>query len=604
MTVEHWSGTGSELAERIKHKRPRHLVVISRDKYRPHLYLDADEVARQVGGSAEIVIVENGRTTYELEENLPPGDAVYGNAGRVYPGDLLGYSHTHPSVPILAERADLVGQRTQDLINLVHGMPMLRRDHQRAALAAAEAEVSGTVVGVHDSGEIAYVLLEDGTVTPVRHDSLVPGVRLDWYLPEQLEVAGTLTDAGLDLRHSLLKQQIMDVYSYGDVVLALVKKVRDDYAYLEPLPGDGIRVSRNDVTSNEHDSLTDMLTVGEVVPARLISKKGKQRLCLHDVGDDDPIHACPSLIAGGAPWLVYGRNLPPKRYDDGAPADAESAPEVPSEPEDGADAVDAAEAPAPPVAGAPADRTAAATDAAGQPARVVPQAGIDAEQLGELTGAMGELLREVAPLKALLAGAQRGLVGPSGGKDSGLREQLREQQAEIARLREEVDRHKQQVRDIRRRAKGAKAQHPTRRGLAVDDFLTVEDALRHEVYVEWVSRVDAAEKPHFPLPDHYDVGPKFADSFVALQPDTQGKALKALVDILTGRAQKIPSRQVHALRTGDGGDDPQMERADGSKCFRASVEVNAPSARRIHYWKKPDGTIELHEVVVHDKTTV
>ncbi|MCO1338326.1 hypothetical protein BJH93_05365 [Kocuria polaris] len=592
MTVEHWSGTGTDLAERIKLKRPRHLVVISRDKYRPHLYLDADEVARQVSGSAEVVIVDNGRTTYELEEELPPGDTVYGNAGRVYPGDLLGHSHRYPSVPILAERADLVAQRTQDLINLVHGMPKLRSEHQRAAAAAAEAAVAGTVVGVHDSGEDAFVLLASGAMTSLRHDTLVPGVRLDWYLPEQMEVSGTLTAAGLDLRSSLLKQQIMDVYSYGDVVLALVKKVREDYAYLEPLPGDSIRVSRTDVTSNPQDSLADFLTVGEVVTARLVSKKGKQRLVLHDVDEDEPVHEAPALIAGGPPWLVYGRNLAPK-HDDGAHAGAESAPET-----EGDD--DAADAPSIEPQGPHAAGAGTAEAAAG----VVQVAGLDPERLDELSGAMGELLREVAPLKALLAGAQRGLLGQSGGSDAGLREQLREQRAEIVKLREEVDRHKQQVRDIRRRAKGAKSQPSGRRGLPVDDFANVEDALRFEVYVEWVSRVDAAEKPHFPLPDHYDVGEKFVDSFMSLQPEAQGKTLKALVDILTGRAHKIPSRQVHALRTGDGGDDPQIERADGARCFRASVEVNAPSARRVHYWKLPDGTIELHEVVIHDKTTV
>ncbi|RZU62252.1 hypothetical protein [Zhihengliuella halotolerans] len=598
MTVEQWSGTGTELAERIKLKRPRHLVVISRDKYRPHLYLDTDEVARQVSGSADVVIVDNGRTTYELEEALPPGDTVYGNAGRVYPGDLLGHSHRYPSVPILAERADLVAQRTQDLINLVHGMPKLRSEHQRAAAAAAEAAVAGTVVGVHDSGEDAFVLLESGAVTSLRHDSLVPGVRLDWYVPEQMQVSGTLTSAGLNLRSSLIKQQIMDVYSYGDVVLALVKKVREDYAYLEPLPGDSIRVSRTDVTSNPQDSLADFLTVGEVVPARLVSKKGKQRLVLHDVDEDEPVREAPALITGGPPWLVYGRNLAPK-HDDGAHAGAESAPEARGEHEDGADAAGELQTPA-----APAESIAAGAGTAEAPSGVVQLAGLDAERLGELSGAVGELLREVAPLKALLAGAQRGLLGQSGGSDAGLREQLREQRAEIVKLREEVDRHKQQVRDIRRRAKGAKSQPSGRRGLPVDDFATVEDALRFEVYVEWVSRVDAAEKPHFPLPDHYDVGEKFVDSFMALQPEAQGKTLKALVDILTGRAHKIPSRQVHALRTGDGGDDPQIERADGARCFRASVEVNAPSARRVHYWKLPDGTIELHEVVIHDKTTV
>ena len=49
-----------------------------------------------------------------------------------------------------------------------------------------------------------------------------------------------------------------------------------------------------------------------------------------------------------------------------------------------------------------------------------------------------------------------------------------------------------------------------------------------------------------------------------------------------------------------GADTAQRVREDGSKCFRAAIEQNVASARRLHFWRLPDGSIELSRVVVHD----
>jgi hypothetical protein len=41
-------------------------------------------------------------------------------------------------------------------------------------------------------------------------------------------------------------------------------------------------------------------------------------------------------------------------------------------------------------------------------------------------------------------------------------------------------------------------------------------------------------------------------------------------------------------------------RNDGAIAWRASLQVNTPSARRIHYWVLPSGQIELARVAAHD----
>ena len=63
----------------------------------------------------------------------------------------------------------------------------------------------------------------------------------------------------------------------------------------------------------------------------------------------------------------------------------------------------------------------------------------------------------------------------------------------------------------------------------------------------------------------------------------------------------MAAREVHPKRTGPGGDDPQeIRETDGATCWRMSVEIGVAAARRVHYWKLPDGRIELHELVSHD----
>ena len=108
-------------------------------------------------------------------------------------------------------------------------------------------------------------------------------------------------------------------------------------------------------------------------------------------------------------------------------------------------------------------------------------------------------------------------------------------------------------------------------------------------------------KVGIPWNENYKMGPKFAASFYTHDPALRAKTLKALTQLLTGRADRMKAREVHPKRIGMGGDDPQMVRdEDGATCWRMSVESGVAAARRVHYWKLPDGSIELHELVAHD----
>ncbi|MGW9630247.1 hypothetical protein ACWGST_06050 [Agromyces sp. NPDC055520] len=78
------------------------------------------------------------------------------------------------------------------------------------------------------------------------------------------------------------------------------------------------------------------------------------------------------------------------------------------------------------------------------------------------------------------------------------------------------------------------------------------------------------------------------------------KAMKAAVDVLTSRAERMPGRDAHRLRSADAGGSPDVTRADGAYCMRVAIEQNTPAARRLHYWMLPGGEIELSRVVSHD----
>ena len=122
---------------------------------------------------------------------------------------------------------------------------------------------------------------------------------------------------------------------------------------------------------------------------------------------------------------------------------------------------------------------------------------------------------------------------------------------------------------------------------------------RYTVLTQWATRTLPAEQQQRPLGD-YVLGPRFLDSLEKLEGIKAEKVADVVFEIATGLAQQLPSREVHHLRTGTGGDDPVRTRDDGAIAWRASLQVNTPSARRIHYWVLPSGLIELARVATHD----
>jgi hypothetical protein len=131
-------------------------------------------------------------------------------------------------------------------------------------------------------------------------------------------------------------------------------------------------------------------------------------------------------------------------------------------------------------------------------------------------------------------------------------------------------------------------------------FADPEQGFRYLVLTCWATRTLPSEQAQRPLPE-YRIGARFLDSLHRLEGIKMEKVADVVFEILTGLAPQNPSREVHRLRAGLGGDDPIQVRDDGAVCWRASLQVSTPAARRIHYWVLPAGLVELSRVATHDE---
>lgn len=166
-----------------------------------------------------------------------------------------------------------------------------------------------------------------------------------------------------------------------------------------------------------------------------------------------------------------------------------------------------------------------------------------------------------------------------------LEAQTRQQEAELARLRSSRSTP----------AQTTSTPAPSASPAALPDRRLFDDAaeeVEFRLRTMWAVSTSPAEKIAAPLP-HHTFAPGFADSIAKLAPN----ASAGLVDKVARCALRVllnQERDAHRL------DLSGAVRADGAVAWRAYVEQNVPSARRLHYWRIPGGEVEFARVVLHD----
>lgn len=548
--------------------------------------IDVEHIAREIGDLADVFWLENGPESYAFGDSLPSGAHVFGNAARVYAEDLRWMTAVHRSPLRMARDREAAVRAAEDIIEDVLGLITVVPP-KSAPVRTLARRVRGTVRAFASAGSRAMVELGDGSCCTIQREHVVPPVRLDWMLDLGQSVEGDLNaeDRTLDINGLKTAPRLAELYRPGDLVLALAEQVSAKNAKLTLYPGSSWTVDQARISSNPLDAADSLVTEGEVVVARFLRVNGAVVLSLLDVDDDADVVAAPALLAGGTPWLRSGRHLTEQ------PASGRTFPaEAPTSP--GTGGAGAAEHDS---------RSAASAGPAPKPsaALMTAQLQLEAER------------RKVSALQELVAAASRagaGLVSRQQEQDALRRELGTEQQiAEDARAALEdaevrLARRNEELLDLR--AYKRRTQPALKRALAAGSdalFATAGERLRHDVYLAWAGNVPASEKNRQPLPSDWTAGPEFAASLYGFtEPGVVAKALKAMVEVLTGTADRNAAREVHALRANTGGDTAQLVREDGSKCYRAAIEQNVAAARRLHFWRLPDGSIELSRVVVHD----
>lgn len=162
----------------------------------------------------------------------------------------------------------------------------------------------------------------------------------------------------------------------------------------------------------------------------------------------------------------------------------------------------------------------------------------------------------------------------------------------------EMRKHRERAHDLE---KQAKREHNKR--LSVEARLhghgVHDDAasqLRHEVAIA-VARVGAAIGTTASSAHDYVLG----QDFLASLDDLQGISRPEVADKIARLLLDAPNSHGHPLRTAEAGSAPQRVRAsDNARAYRLNLQQGTPSARRLHYWQRNDGVIELANVGVHD----
>ncbi|WP_291382635.1 hypothetical protein [Demequina sp.] len=584
-------------------ERERLIVVVTIPASQNEPWIDVVEIAQEAGNLADVFLMPTSDVSWDFSERMAEGTQVFGGAGRVYPVGTEWQADLSKSPLRFAFNPEDGNRATQLLIS-----DMFRMASAAGLLQSLPSQMLRKVDGVVKMVVAGRALVDTGnaSLATVAEELVVDDVAIERLMAVGQRVSGWFDAESrrIDVAKSLrTPNEALAVYSVGDVVLAKVATVKSDRAELmlypkTTAPSVTVDVWRSDVTANPYDDLRELMTVGEVIPARVTAAGPRWSLVLSDVDDDEPILTAPSLLPGGPAWLIEELDEPE--------ADEDQLTEAPALPMPTAapDRDVSTPAPEPQVAEALLPEAPAQPHPRPSPAMLdhgtsrpnpAPSAPVAAapQQKESTRGLLLKIDGLVADVTRLMREGQ------------GLAAQLRAATDERAQLRYLLDQAEHRANKMEHDLKVAKARLRKAGNSKASSsgpgpqFADPEQRFRYLVLTQWATRTMSAEQRDRPLPG-YVIGPRFLDSLAELEGIADEKVADVVFEILTGLAPQVASREVHRLRTGTGGDDPIRTRDDGAVAWRASLQINTPSARRIHYWRLPNGQFELAQVATHD----
>ncbi|WP_374927936.1 hypothetical protein [Kytococcus sedentarius] len=538
--------------------------------------IDVDRLREEAGPDADVELLTTRAATWRLTELLA-GEGVYGGAGRVYPAgtEWLDDGRLAPLRLGQDERqaAWSTDALARDLVNA------LVRAGGTSSTPEGAREVTGVVRGV--VGGRVLVELDGGGSAVLWPELVAPGVPAERIAAPGQQVRGLFdaTRGRVDVEPDAGEHAAWwRARVPGEVVLARAMSVSDAQMAVEPAPGVSVTVGLAQVTGNELDRLSDLVSPGEVLAARVVEAPGEAEsgdagrgLSLLDVDDEEQVVPPPPVLPGGPPWL--------DQQDWGADAWSDEGA--------GAGGVGAGDA----SGGVGAPGGAGSPDAGGPPTPA-PERPADPPTAPVATPASTPRERAlVDQLRALQETVKLHSL-----EATRARRQVEVEARERQRAEQQVERLRRENREARTRAQRDRQAERTGAVEQVHGFADPQRQLRWEIERTWVETTRPEDKAAWPPPASYGIGPAMVDSLRQVEGVSRDRVLRVVVAVLTGRG--VP--EDHVLRRDDAGNSPPVTREDGAVCRRAPLQQKTPSARRLSYWKLPDGTLELSRVALHD----
>jgi hypothetical protein len=535
----------------------------------PEPAFSVEDIEKEVGGLAQIYLVQTGDLTRRFVDELSPKAAVFNGAAKIFAPDW----ETVEEWPRLYYCHESYQTRDTDiLIDQIWKLASDKYLERYANLKAVPAEATVSRI----MGARAFVLTSNGELATVRQEITCPGIPLEWWLPTNTRLNGKYNEAErlfLPQLESQSLDSLVEIYGYGNLVLVLVKETERKKGIATIYPGIEIQFTLDEISGNERDLVTDFLEPGQVVAMRLYrDPQGRTRLKMNDIDDYEiPQEAVP-VIAGGSPWLLPERDIP-------------------------------------------IEETAAPVEIQVQEVELIaPTEEVQIVSSSTPTPHPGAYKSQPSSTEAVVSGRKH---HEWIAYTTGLTKRIENFISEVQALRaentaafNERNSLKRRIEEISRNSTAArrkiaskdpnKSNTRTRR----DRWSSNEDWFNEELRRVWISRYKPEERnSSYPLDlSKFSYGPMFFESVFDphLTEDELRKAVRATVDIVTGREADARQNRVHPLRETESPSASQRTRPDGSKAWRANIEDNTPQARRLHYWKDTTGLIELAKVAKHD----
>lgn len=551
------------------------LVVTAVNRTR-EIPLDLARIAGEVGDTANLVVITDPNLTRALTGLMPPGTTPYNGAARIYPahdltwmedcfaGDLL-FANIRPDNG--TRLAGVISTRLLTMAENAQGFEALEeRTSGTTSQDAGPRPFRGEFTGASSAtvGMIASADAPGVGMLRVDLDTLMPGapVVIGSIFADGDEVSGHFdaTGAVVDVDGMRTAEQMA-----GDLV------VQHHY----PAVVTGV-VAKSQVSVHVVPGLTSYLTqsgidatvsAGDVIAVQAQSvgeRHGTLKIIVGPAPDDAVVDDAPPLRTGGPAWVTMH-----------APVDEGT------------------------------------SGAESSTSRNDVTVGVPAGSVAELEG----LRRKVPQLKHEKAEIAR-TIGQLHEKLEIIGRENDHTWQENDRLTDENERLQEALRRAgihvptrlpgagqstapRRRVRTEVEVVHTERPFIGNEFTDPADQLNLEVRVEWARRVDAAEKAAHPL--RFRFGVEFLGSVRRVIDDSEAlrwKLPRVMMWIASGYDDR--TTRPHQFRISEAGGAPYLVRDDRAKAYRVDLETNTAAARRLHYWRVPDGTVEFQRVCFHD----